>query len=145
MGLGIYEAANENAIISDENPFTVTFDGRIGGAQAKKVYIRNDASDKWYSSIQLVVLDTIGASIVDGTVSGWSWKLMEKDIPPTEEEWAEVSPGNTISFSSSLGSSSLADTITYLSVWVRVEIPRGQSIQTITDIVLRLTAQENLI
>jgi hypothetical protein len=145
LGLSLYSKPNELSQFTSRNPFVLTFDGRIGGAQDKLVYVRNNASDRWYDSIQLVAVDTDGIDIVDGTTAGWSWKLKEKDTAPTSEEWAIVSAGNTLSLGSSLGNTSMADIVTYLPVWVRVEIPRGQRIQTIIDVVLQISAQEHLI
>jgi len=43
------------------------------------------------------------------------------------------------------GSATLGDTLTYLPIWVRVVIPRNQPIQTIKDIVFKITAQEGLV
>lgn len=145
MSLGIYFAPNEDSILSSQKPFTVTFDGRIGGALDKCIYIRNSNTARWYESITVKAVDTSGTSMVDGSQEGFFWKLIQKDIPPTDIEWDEVSSGNTLQLNTSLGSSSFADVSTYIPVWIRVQIPRGQDIQTITDIVLRIDAQENAI
>lgn len=148
MALGLYSAANENSLIDGDNQFTVTFDGRIGGSQDKLVYLRNDARTRWYSEIKLTVVDTEDAGandITDGSKPGWSWKLAEKDIPLTFEEWELVNESNELVLSSSIGSNTLADIATYFPIWIRIEIPRGQRIQTITDVVIRIDGRENLV
>lgn len=145
MGLNIYNDTDALAVLSDNNKFRVTFDGRVGGAIVQCIYLRNDNANYWYDSIQLAVVDTEGDDLVDGSVSGYSWKLADKDIVPSELEWGRVQAGNTLTFTETLGSSSSSDIVTYLPVWVRVEVPAGIAIQTITDIVFRLTASEYLI
>lgn len=145
MALGIYSTPHPDAQFGALQPFTITFDGRIGGAQDRLVYIRNDDATRWYSSVTISAHDTEGFNLVDGSQAGFSWKLMSKDIPPTEEEWALVSPGNTVSFSGNLGSDTLGDIITFVPVWVRVEIPRGQAVSVFTDITLRVRATEALV
>lgn len=145
MSLGVYSTPNENSVLSSQKPFTVTFDGRIGGALDRCVYIRNSNTARWYENITIKAVDTSGTDMVDGSQEGFSWKLIQKDIPPTDIEWDEVSSGNTLQLDTDLGNSAFADIITYIPVWIRVQIPRGQNIQTITDIVLRIDAQENAI
>ena len=145
MGLDIYSAPNEDSKFTTQSPFTVTFDGRIGGAQDKCIYIRNDDTARWYENITVKAVDTVGIDVVDGTQEGFFWKLIEKDVAPSDIEWNELSPGNTLQLSVDLGSSTSADIVTYIPVWVRVQIPRGQRIQTIKDVVLRLEAQEHVI
>jgi hypothetical protein len=146
MGLGIYSAPDESTKFTSISPFTVTFDGRVGGFQDKCIYIRNDDITLWYSDIVLAGVDTdAGDSRTDGTREGWEWKLLEKDVAPVLLEWRDIAAGNALSLSSNIGSSSRADISTFLPVWVHVETPRGQSIQTIVDIVLRLSAMENLL
>lgn len=139
MGLDLYLEPNDSGLITETNKFSITFDGRIGGAQDKVLYIRNDDSNKWYNSISLQVIDSSTSDRTDNTVDGWFWKLLQKDVPPIDHDWVNVSPGNTLSISESL-----TDIATFLTVWVRVQIPRGQDIQTITNISFRLQAQENL-
>jgi len=120
----------------------LTFDGRIGGERDRLVYVRNDDILRYYTDIQVSPTDSSGDNIVNGTTSGFFWKLMLKDIAPTNAEWALVSPGNTISLGADLGDTTAGDIVTYLPFWVRVAIPRSQRIQTITDVVLNITATE---
>ncbi|MHA1909774.1 MAG: hypothetical protein ACW98Y_20930 [Candidatus Thorarchaeota archaeon] len=146
MSLAIYSAPyDDNKLTGTNTTFTMTFDGRVGGIQDRRIYIRNDETIRWYENITLSVIDYTGDSIVDGTNPGFYWKLMEKDIIPTNEEWDLIASGNTLSLSSDLGSSLLADIVTYLPVWIRVAIPRGQSIQTIKGVILRISATEGVV
>lgn len=146
MSLGIYSSPHEDYKLDASSPFTITFDGRIGGAQDRIIYVRNDDTARWYSDIQIQpVYSGSGTNIVNGERTGWRWKLIEKDVPPTGDEWSQVAPGVVLSLSSDIGSSLLADIVTFLPVWVRAVVPSGQRIQAITDVVLRLTSTEGLI
>lgn len=145
MGLGLYSQPSIDAAFSDNSPFTLTFDGKSGGSLEKCVYLRNDDTTKYYTSIQVQVVDSSGDNIVDGTKQGWEWRLKESDLPLMVDEWDEIEPGNTIVMSSDLGSSIKADTVTYLPIWVRVMVPGNQRIQVIDDIVFRIGATESLI
>lgn len=145
MGLGLYSKPDSDYPINSLNPFTVTFDGRIGGAQDRLIYLRNDDTDRWFNNITVQAIDPSGDDWVDGTIPGFSWRLMQQDVAPTEEEWGLVAAGNTLSISTVLGSSIFADIVTYVPIWVRVQIPRGQAVSTITEIIFRISATENAI
>ena len=145
MALSIYLKPSPDSKVSSTNPFTITLDGEIGGARDIQLYIRNDNEDRWYNNIQVLPYDSHGNNIVDGTITGWFWRVLEKDVAPTTEEWLDVAAGNTITLTSNIGSSTLGDTSTYLPFWVRVAIPRWQLADNITRVVLRLSATENLV
>ena len=131
--LAIYKEPTE--LFSSTNPFTVTFDGRIGGSQDRRLYIRNDSDSVYYTNITVSVVDV-------GSEGNILWKLKQKDIPPTNDEWMEVATGNTLSISSDIGSSSQADTATYLSFWIKAITTRGQDVRTLTNYIIRLSATE---
>jgi len=145
MGLGLYRQPDINTTFSETSPFTVTLDGKVGGSIEKCIYLRNNDTTKWYSSIQVSLVDDSGNDITNGTRSGWEWKLKESNLLPMVDEWDEVAPGNTISLGSDLGSSTKADTVTFLSIWVKIMIPGNQRIQVIDNVVFNITATESLI
>ena len=145
MGLGLYSQPDIDTVFSATSPFTLTFDGKTGGSLEKCIYLRNDDTTKWYSSIQVEVVDDSGNDITDGTRQGWEWRLKESDLPLMVDEWDEVVPGNTLSVSSNLGTSIKADTVTFLPIWVRVMVPGNQRIQVIDNVVFHITATESLI
>lgn len=145
MALNAYFSQNVDSKITSTTPFTVTFDGRYSGAQYKCIYLRNDDPIRWYSNIQVSLVDSSGNDITDNSMSGWVWKLISKETRPLLIEWDEITPGNTIALSDDIGSATLIDISTYLPVWVYVSIPRGQKIQTITDVKIRISTTEHLI
>lgn len=153
MALALYSKPDENCMLSntsddidDYKPFTISFDGSTGGSLVKKLYVRNDNLDRYYTNIQIYPIDnSSGIDHTDGTTDDWHWKLMEKDIPPSEEDWDGVDMGNILTLSSNIGNSSLGDTATYLSFWVRVTIPDKQLADNIKDIYLRMVATETVV
>jgi hypothetical protein len=145
MALGIYYAPNINSQYNEDRPFSVTFDGRVGGAQDLCVYIRNDDSTRWYDNIVLTLVDGAAPNIITGVNVGWDWRMMEKSLPPLHEEWGSSLGIDHLHLSADLGSNSLGDVVTYLPIWVRITIPDDQPIQVINDVVLQISATEHLV
>ena len=145
MSLSLYEAPNTDPFVAKNNPLRFTFNGSLGGSVAQQVYIRNDDPTRWYSDITIFAVDLSGKARATDAFPGYAVQLIEKDTPPTADEWVSVIPGNQLSMSADLGSNSIGDVVTYLPVWVRVVIPARTPIQTIKEIVLRITAREHLI
>lgn len=143
MGIQIYTEANSGAFISSADSFSkpmlIAMNGRTGGVLQKRVYVRNSDNARYYTGITLKPF-TGTASLINGTV-GLSWKLSAGDTKPTDEAWALIAHGNTISLPN-LGS---GDITTYLPLWVRVEIPRSTDVQTIKDVKLQIGATETLV
>lgn len=145
MALFLYHKPDPNLPINDVDPFTLTFDGRLEGRIHKKIYLRNDSVETYYTDIVVETIDTSGENIVDGSENKFWWKLFEGDINPPQESWDLIEPGNSINISVNLGNSLLGDIVTFISIWVQVSVPRGLDIQTIKDVKFRITATENLI
>jgi len=72
MALALYSRPSADSLLSSLNPFTITFDGRTGGEQDKLVYIRNDATDRYYDDIVISVIDTESPDLVSGSIAGSS-------------------------------------------------------------------------
>lgn len=149
MALAIYSKPDVTTKLSASGataPFTVTFDGRSGGALSRKLYIRNDESTKWYDNIIVQPIDSGSPSIIDSTTDGYSWKLFYGDDNPPTEQWIRITAANQIQLNTRIGDPELpGDIVTYLPFWIRVSVPRNQAVTTITRVVLRVTATEHLI
>ncbi len=147
MPIAIYTSADPHTAISQDgtftNPFAVAIDGKNGGVIQQRLYIRNDDPDLSYSGINLLLVDTIGESAIDGS-DRKTWKLYEGDTQPTDNQWATVSGANFITFSG-IGNSLVSDTSTYLPFWVRVEVGRNSDVETIKDVQLVLNGHEILV
>lgn len=147
MGLGIYLSPDINNPVTSINTFTITLDGRYSCSIEKQIFIHNDDKTRYYTNVYLQAVDTNGITeYVSGNTEGFSWKAIRQDAQPYSLDWARTESLDTaILISSSLGSSSKADIYTYISVWIQVNIPKGQSILTYKDIVFRLNATELLV
>lgn len=142
MSLAIYETATPASAFSVSgtftNPLLSTFDGTTGGVVEKKYYVRNDSVLHTYAGITVTPLDSSGVSLIDGSV-GYSWKLNAGNDRPLEAEWITVADGSAITLSD------INDTNTYLPFWVRIEVPRGTSVQSFDQVTLRIATTETLI
>ncbi|RLC08698.1 MAG: hypothetical protein DRI24_22950 [Deltaproteobacteria bacterium] len=145
MALGLYSTPHEDNEFTLLNAFSITFDGRVGGILNRKIYLRNDNTSLWYSDITIYPHDIISPDVTDNSLSGWYWKLAKRDLVPTPEEWGLVDPGNTLNINENIGSGIKGDINTFIPIWVQVKIPRGQAVQAIKDILLRIDSTENFI
>jgi len=139
MALYIYETADPSNPYSQDgsmtNPLRQAFDGRTGGVEEKKLYLRNNSASVSYSGVQIQPVDTGGRQITDGT-DGYSWKLKEGNEQPTADEWELIEAGSAITMSG------LTDTATYLPFWSRAEVPRDAEVESHDQAVLRITFVE---
>jgi len=87
LSLDLYSEPNVDNKIETLSPFTVTFDGRVGGKLDRLVYVRNDNILRYYTNIAVTPCTLTGDSLVDDSTPGYYWRLMVKDIRPTNEEW----------------------------------------------------------
>lgn len=147
MGIGIYSEASPGSVYSQgdfTNPVTFTADGRTGQVLEKKLYVHNDDSNRAFTNITIQPYDTQGDSHVDGT-DGWVMKLALDSEQPTASGWAQHDPGVSEAFDTSIMLSGVAGLSAYLPFWVRLEVPREESIQSLTDIKLRLSFNEEIL
>lgn len=145
MSVEIYTSPSSSALSSGtlENPFSLAFDGRLGGYKEVKLYIRNNDALYYYTDLTLTLEDNTELGITNNIEKNFSWKLSEGDTKPTFNDWANIAASNTITFSD-LGSAGNPDTSTYLPFWVFVKVPAGLSIQVFTDVKFVLSGNEVL-
>jgi len=148
VALKIYPAASPDDPYSQSgtmtNPMRHGFDGRVGRVVETKYYLRNDSALAFsYTSIVIDPIDESGMNITDS--NGFSWKLSEGDTQPTSAEWDVVTDGDAISMSDLLATAGVGDTSTYLPFWLRIEVPRGASVASYNDVILRITATETAV
>ena len=122
----------------DDIRLTFSFDGRQGGAQVRQLFIQNDDPGVYYNNIIITPVDLSGTGYVDDGGDSWSWKIMQRDSPPTEGSWKSVSDGNPLSVGT------LSDASAVISIWVRVQVPQYTPAQQILSIRLRVEAEEVL-
>lgn len=141
MSLTIYETVDASVGFSTDGTFSNamrhSIDGRTGGTVEQLYYLRNDDDTKTYSSISMIPVSNPAKDIVSGP-NGYSVKLSSGSTQPTARQWENINPANTITFAD------LSDTTTYLPFWVRIDVPRGAPVDTITNSVFRITSTEGV-
>ena len=122
MGLAFYDSTKT---LFSGSPLKTSHNGRLGGADEKLIYIRNDDGTRYYTNITLTQSnDALDDSGEFGT-TGWGVKFIYGERRPTEREWDDVPSSNTVNIPD-IGSTSAADTSTYHPIWVRVYCPGGE-------------------
>ena len=139
MALYIYESTGDPAsAFSTEgnmsNPIRFALDGRSGGSQEQRYWLRNDNGAKTYTDIQIHPVSLGGRNIVDG-IDGYSWKLRVGNTQPTASEWSAITAGVAIDFDD------ISDT-DYHAFWLKIEIPAGAEVTSYDQATLRITATE---
>lgn len=141
MALKIYPDEGLSSPYSQDgtanNAFRQAFDGKTGQVKETKLYLRNDDASKNYTGIFISSISLSGRNIVDGT-DGYSWKLKSGNTQPTYDDWRSISAGNSISMGS------ISDTTTYLPFWLRIEVPKGAPVETVSGATLKVVASEGV-
>jgi len=133
MSLNILDA-DLNSVIE----FKTTHNGYTGGSYEFKLYLQNDDSSKYYENVILSAIfpDLISNNIL--TESGWSIKIKQTEIQPTEFEWNKV-------FINQNAVVSTLNTMNPIAYWVRVYCPGLTPAQIKNNISLKLRYIERLI
>lgn len=138
-----YHKISENGLQS--NPIKTSHNGTDGEIVEKKYYLKNDDANFYYDNIQLKAVPSrkVRVGDINYPEAFIGFKIIEKDDQPTENEWLAIESGNTAAFNS-IGSSSEGD-VSYKPFWIQVSIPVGTRIQTISDITINFTFEENAV
>jgi hypothetical protein len=140
MALKIYPAASPDNPFSQDgvmtNPIREAFDGRLGEIREVEYWVASDNTNT-YTSITLSPVSTGGRNILAGT-DGYSWKLKAGDTQPTADEWRSITSGNSISLDD------ISSSGDFRPFWIRMEVPRGASVESFEDLVLRISATETI-
>lgn len=135
--IDIYPDVGESPYSADgdwTNPFTVSVDGFHGQVKIGKYYVRNANPAKWYDSIQVHATQSGGGVDWLGGTQGHSWKFIPGDTQPTDEEWDNEIPNNTIDLPN-IGSAGNGDVSTYLPFWIRIMVNDHTPVRSLTDVV----------
>lgn len=129
-----------NLLDSDLNPiseFKTTHNGYTGGSYEFKFYLQNDNTNQYYENIKVIPVfpDLISNNIL--TESGWSIKIKQTEVQPTEFEWDKVFINQECLVDSLLN-------LNPLPFWVRVFCPGLTDSQIKKNISLKLQYIERL-
>lgn len=150
--ISIYYKTNEDTYVEvskDDfsSPINTSHEGKTGTVETKLLYLRNDSSSKYYTSITISPLDTDlagGFSDLIYEETGWGIKLSNGGTLPSNGEWGNIEWGNSISMGD-IGSLYLSDTTTYFPFWYMISSPPNIDAQIKKDIVLVTTYTENAV
>ncbi len=135
MGIAFYD---QDKVLISANPLRTVHDGRLGGADEKLIYFRNDDVAKYYTNIEVVQTNASFNDFGEFGTTGWGVKFISGERRPTEAEWDAAVSGATLNIAN-IGSTSSADTSTFLPVWVRVVSPGGDGEQIRENQIINLS------
>lgn len=116
--------------------------GKIGFSSDKLIYITNDDPTKYYTNITVSPMSvTYDDTLGEWGETGFGVKLILGERRPTEIEWDQIGPGDSIVIPD-IGTTDSADIENLTPVWVRVIVPGLTRAQLKSNIRLRLTRQE---
>lgn len=152
MGLFIYEFDEDNSEFLpisknglQTRPIQTTHNGTDGEVVEKKLYLRNDDSNFYYTGVEITPIPSRKVKVGDINFpeAFVNFKLINKDEQPTESEWLAVRSGNELPIED-IGDTNGGD-ISYKPFWIQIGISPGTRVQTINDISLNVTAEESAV
>lgn len=147
MAIGLYTDTSPSTLISQNDTFLnsllIPVNGRLGGVFQKRLYIRNNETNKSYSSIQVTVDNPADPTLVNG-VQFTYWKLIASDLQPADYLWDAVTTANTISLPN-IGTTAVGDSSTYVPFWLYVRVPRNSNANTFNTPNVVIRANEILV
>ncbi len=139
MALQIYPAASHNSPFSqagaNTSPVRFSVDGRIGAVIERLYYLANENNTS-FTSVTLQPIASVANDIVNGE-DGYSVKLKAGSAQPTAQEWDTIEEGNEVAMAN------IPNDQTFLPFWIRVEVPRGASVETVLNTKLRIDGIES--
>ena len=145
MGLAIYDS-DRIKIADFSNTILSSHNGTLGEAVDVLLYLRNDNSSYYYTSVSISFQDSdmTNNDLLGPAGSGWGVKVSAGSRRPTLREWDTIAYDNTDTIST-IGTTVAADTSGYYPFWVRVVVPGSIAAQVKTDLSLVVAATERLI
>lgn len=136
-----YKKISEDGLQS--NPIHTTHDGTNGQIVEKKLFIKNENNQRYFTgiSIQARPEEKVKVGDLDYPEAYIGYKLFFKENQPSKSEWASVLSGNKMHIEN-IGTTDTAD-LSYKPFWIQVSIPEGVRIGAIRDVYLELIAEEN--
>jgi len=127
------------------NPVQTTHNGTDGQVVERKLFLRNDDTNFYYSSVILVPLPArkVRVGDINYPEAFINFKVIVQDEQPTESEWLAQESGNTAIFNG-IGDTNDGDT-SFKPFWIQIGVSPGTRVQTINDISIHLDAEENAV
>lgn len=152
MALLIYEFDEDNSEFLDisknglqTRPIQTAHNGTDGQVIEKKLFLRNEDVNSYYTNTKLVSIPSrkVRVGDINFPEAFINYKIIIKDEQPTESEWLAVESGNEVNFQG-IGDTNASDT-SFKPFWIQVGISPGTRVQTINDVSIHLDAEENAV
>lgn len=152
MALFVYEFDEDNSEFLEisknglqTRPIQTTHNGTDGQVVEKKLYLRNEDTDSYYTDITVSSIPQrkVRVNDINFPEAFINYKVIIKDEQPTESEWLAEESGNLVAFTD-IGDTNGSDT-SYKPFWIQVGISPGTRVQTINDVSLHMDAEENAV
>lgn len=150
MALNLYEFDQDNnqyTLVSENglqtSPIQTSHDGTNGEVVEKKVYVRSDDANFYYTNMKLKGVPARKVRVGDPNYpeAFIGLKLSPGDTQPTKNEWLAIESGNEVDFAD-IGDSNAGDN-SYKPFWCQVSIPAGTRVQTVVDVSINVESDEN--
>lgn len=125
------------------SPIQTSHDGTNGEVIEKKLYLRNDDVNFFYTDILLTPFPARKTRVGDVQFpeAFIGFKIIVGEDQPSKNEWLAVESGSSVSMAN-IGDADTGDNA-YKPFWVQVEVPPGTRAQTINDVAVNVQADEN--
>ena len=152
MALLIYEFDDDNSEFNSisktglqTNPVQTTHNGTDGQVVEKKMFLRNEDTNFYYTSVSLVPLPSrkVRVGDINYPEAFVNFKIIVQDEQPTDSEWLAQESGNTAPFDD-IGDTNDGDA-SYKPFWIQIGISPGTRVQTINDVSIHLDSEENAV
>lgn len=118
--------------------------GKVGGADEKLVYIKNDDATKYYTDITISYDHELSDGYGINGTTGWSVKLSRGSRQPTEQEWANITSGQSITVED-IGTESEGNDSEYRGFWIRIYCPGNSPAQNRTAQRINVVYKEGVV
>jgi hypothetical protein len=141
QGNNVYIKASRDGL--QTSPIQTSHDGTNGEVIEKKLYLRNNDTNLYYTALKLTPYPArkVRVGDVHYPEAFIGFKVIVQDAQPTKNQWLAVEPGNTATVGD-IGNTNAGDNA-YKPFWIQVEIPPGTRAQTIADVSINVQADEN--
>ena len=125
------------------SPIQTSHDGTNGEVIEKKLYLRNDDVNFFYTNILLTPYPARKTRVGDVQYpeAFIGFKIIVGESQPNKNEWLAVESGATTPMAD-IGDTDAGDNA-YKPFWIQIEVPPGTRAQTINDVAVNVQADEN--
>jgi hypothetical protein len=136
-----FEKHSKNGLLTD--PVQTTHDGTNGETVEKKLFLRNDDTNFFYTNLTLQPLPQTKTAVDDINFpeAFVTFKIIVQNEQPTENQWKSVASGSVVTFPD-IGATGSGDD-SYKPFWILTAVPAGTRVGNLNDIFIQLNGEDN--